>query len=338
MNVPASLARRVGAGAAPLLALLALTGCGSAGEARPEPPGRARARAAPLAPLPARPFAPDSVWNAPVPDGAPVDARSPQYVAELGRQLRVAGPYINTTQYSSPVYTVRRGQPRVRVTLDEPNPGLQRALDAVPIPAGAEPAEGTDAHLTVWQPSSDTIWELWVARHSSDGWHARYGGRIAHASRNPGYFTSPPEWGATGTSLPLLGGLMRTAELQRGELPHALALAIPQTRAGSFVSPAQRSDGNLDSPAAIPEGTRFRLDPRLDLEKLRLPPLSLAIARAAQRYGMIVRDQSGCVCLYAEDPGSGPDPYEQIFAHTNPRALLAALPWQRLQAMAPPRP
>jgi len=297
--------------------------------------GRARTeRTSPIR-LPPRPFAASSVWNAALPPGAPVDPRSGQYVGELLRQLSSVGPYINIGRYSSPVYTVPRGQPSVRVTLDQPNARLQAALAAVPIPPSARPAAGTDGHLTVWQPSTDTIWEFWIARHVTDGWHARYGGRMASASGNPGYFTDPPEWGATGTSLPLLGGLMRTAELQRREISHALALAIPHTRAGAFVAPAQRSDGNVDSPTAIPEGTRFRLDPRLDLPSLRLPPLTLAIARAAQRYGLILRDQAGCVCLYAEDPGAGPDPYGAIFAGTNPRAVLGPFPWRALQAVVP---
>ncbi len=283
-----------------------------------------------------RPFAANSVWSARVSAAATVAAQSPQYVGELLRQLRVAGPYINTDQYSTPVYTVPQSQPRVRVTLDQPNLRLQSALDAVPIPPDARPAAGTDGHMTVWQPSTDTIWEFWVARRPAEGWHARYGGRIAPASRNPGYFTDPSDWGATGTSLPLLGGLMRITELQRGQIDHALALSIPQTRAGSFVPPAQRSDGNQDSPDAIPEGTRFRIDPRLELTTLHLPPLTLAIARAAQRHGLIVRDQSGCVCLYGEDPRGNGKPYDQIFAGTNPRAVLEAFPWRSLQALAPP--
>ena len=36
-------------------------------------------------------------------------------------------------------------------------------------------------------------------------------------------------------------------------------------RAGVFSWPAQRTDGLLDSPDAIPEGARFRLDPNLDI-------------------------------------------------------------------------
>ncbi len=64
----------------------------------------------------------------------------------------------------TPVYTARRAQPRVRVTLDRDLPAMQRAIDAVPIPRRAQPAAGTDKHMVIWQPSTDTMWEFWRMR------------------------------------------------------------------------------------------------------------------------------------------------------------------------------
>ena len=52
--------------------------------------------------------------------------------AELARNY---GPWINTSQYSTPLYTVSRRQPRVHVKLDRDLPDMQKAIDAVPIPA-----------------------------------------------------------------------------------------------------------------------------------------------------------------------------------------------------------
>jgi hypothetical protein len=283
----------------------------------------------------AQPFASSSVWRAPVSSGASLTSDSGALVRNLVGQVATYGAWINTWQYSVPVYTVPATQPAVHVTLDTSMPALQADFDAVPIPPGAKPAPGTDAHLTVYQPATDTLWEFWKAASKADGWHARWGGKMRDVSTNPGYFPSP--FGATATSLPLLGGLMRAGELQAGSIPHALALALPETRAGSWVWPAQRTDGKSTAVDAIPQGTHFRLDPAVDVGSLGLTPAGRVIALAAQRYGLVVRDTSGSVSLYAEDPAPlGSNPYPAIFGGKTAAQVLSGFPWNRLQAVAPP--
>ena len=49
---------------------------------------------------------------------------------------------------------------------DTADPSLASALSAVPIPSDALPAAGSDAEMTVYQPSSDTLWELFGMRQS----------------------------------------------------------------------------------------------------------------------------------------------------------------------------
>lgn len=296
-------------------------------------PDGAKAPPGPLPEGPARAFAPTSIWNAALPADAKVDPASRALVAELERQVEEFGPFINSVRFSTPVYTVPAGQPKVRVDLNQDVPDLQRAIEAVPIPQGARPAEGTQRHMVVWQPSKDTMWEFWKAERRQDGWHAEYGGRMSPVSSNPGHFTDPPIWGATATSLPLLGGLIRTDELRRGRIDHALALALPEVRAGVFSLPAQRTDGQVDSPKAIPHGARFRLDPDLDLAELGLPPVTRMIAEAAQRHGIVVRDKSGSVSFYAEQPQAGGDPYPELFGGMSASQLLRRFPWERLEAL-----
>jgi hypothetical protein len=50
--------------------------------------------------------------------------------------------------------------------MDYYNPSLSSALSAVPVPSDAQPAAGNDAEMTVYQPSSDTLWELCDMRQS----------------------------------------------------------------------------------------------------------------------------------------------------------------------------
>ncbi|HEV3229402.1 MAG TPA: hypothetical protein VGY97_08010 [Solirubrobacteraceae bacterium] len=246
---------------------------------------------------------------------------------------------MNTDKWSVPVYTVPADQPRMPVTLDDPgsDPQLADAFEQVPVPAGARPADGTDHQLVIWQPATDTMWEFWIMRQDAGVWKARYGGRMSNVSTNPGYFDDPPRWGATATSIPLLGGLVRVSELNAGHIDHALALAVPEPRQGSYSWPAQRTDGTAPQPQAIPEGARFRLDPNLNIDALGLPPLTRMLALAAQRYGIVVRDRGGCVAFYGEDPNPlGYNPWTAPggpFDHTMPSAALTKFPWNSLQAL-----
>ena len=88
----------------------------------------------------------------------------------------------------------------------------------------------------------------------------------------------------------------------RGAIRHPLHIALVETRRGVWMHPAQRSDGQVDNDAAIPEGATFRLPLELDLDALELSPYCRMIARAVQEFGMIVRDKSGAVVFYGENP------------------------------------
>jgi hypothetical protein len=292
-------------------------------------------------------FSSQSFWNAPVGTAA-VDPESTRIVAAVNSvvQAEVAskfGPWISTIGYSTPIYTVPGGQRTVRVELRNNNPALQRAFAAVPLPAGARPASGSDAQLTIWQPSRDRLWEFWRLGKSDGKWHAKWGGAMRDVSHSPGYFSpsswpgAKSNWGASATSLPLVGGLITLDDLRRGEIDHALALGFPLTQAGVVRFPAQRTDGKSSGMDAVAEGTRLRLDPQVDLASLHLPPLTAMIARAAQRYGMVVRDTSGVVDFYGQDPSlSSGDPFRALYEGKRPWQLLALFPWSRLQAVAPP--
>jgi hypothetical protein len=294
-------------------------------------------------------FAPGSFWNKRLPATAPLDPSSAvlvqSLVAEVAReQTARIGPWISVGRRAAPLYRVGPDQRRVRVHLDNGNERfrrtLQRAFASVPIPAAARPADPPDGHMTVWQPATDKLWEFYRARREPDGWHARWGGAIRRVSKSRGYYTraawrgAKPAWGATASSLPVIGGAMLLDELGRGRIDHALAINVPFARAGVFAWPAQRTDGD-GGPTTLPEGARLRLDPTLVLGELGLPKLTRMIARAAQRYGLVVRDQTGHgISLFGENPSQfGGDPYRKYFRGRTPQQLLADFPWERLQVL-----
>src|SRR5437763_10194968 len=169
-------------------------------------------------------FAPNSFWNAPLPSTAPIDASSPARTAAVvsevnSEEQQRIGPWIDERSNSTPFYVVGRDQAKVPVTLDSAitsAPVLRSALSSgVPIPDGATQAAGSDAHMTVYQPSTDTMWEFLHASLQSDGWHATWGGVMQHVSGNPGHYSNAAfgglaslagwNWGSTASSLPIAG-------------------------------------------------------------------------------------------------------------------------------------
>jgi hypothetical protein len=323
------------------------TGCGT--DSRSQPAAAATSPAPATVPVAARPrfFAPTSFWNAPLAPGVPAGPDAAALASALRALVQEevqakVGPWISTTGFSSPIYTVTSSQHPVRVRLDAKERRLQRAFAAVPLPANAHPASGSDAQLTVWQPSKDRLWEFWRLRREADGWHAAWGGAMTHVSQNQGVFTrtawpgASSRWGATATSLPLVGGLITLEDLRLGHINHALALGLPKIARGVVRSPAQRTDGTAEGPSAIPAGTRFRLDPSLNLQSLALPRLVLMIAEAAQRYGIVVRDTSSVVDFYGEDPTpSGSNPYRALMDGEYLWQQLSRLPWDHIEAIGP---
>jgi hypothetical protein len=423
-------------------------------------------------------FSPTSIWNQSLTTSAPIDpnsaAISGRLMSFINTSLAVGnGPWINTANYSTPIYTVPATQPTVPVIMDYNNP-LAPAMGAVPIPSNALPAAGTDEEATIYQPSSDTLWEMWKLRQGLNPppylsgaagiggslaagtydyavtaltatgetkvsplkvvtvaaggkvalswggpvgatsyriyrgtsaatlklvgalahvttvlgdqgcfwtdtgatasatspqttttattpgvWHASWGGRMFNVSQDPGYYrtianplggwTEQSNWGVTASGLPVVGGLITLADLAAGQINHAIAMMVPQSAKGTFVFPALRTDGTDTSPGAIPEGAWFRLPPTLNLSTIPMPPITREIAVAAQRYGLIINDQTGAtVGFRAEDPtplmrAGQPNPYLTYYTNAAgqyqaPNQLLASFPWSSLELIAPPVP
>jgi hypothetical protein len=290
-------------------------------------------------------FAPSSFWYTPIPNIVALHPNSSGFVSDFIRQKNTyyGTVSLNTFKYASPVYYADLSLRKVKVTQwDCQNKG---ALDAslaeqwadVPIPSYAKPADGTDAEMTIYQASTDTLWEFWKTKQVNGQWQACWGGRIKNASLSDGVFNT--YYGTTATSLPFIGGQITAEELQRGEIKHAIGIALVETERANVLSwPAHRSDGlnpnNL--PNRIPEGLRFRLDPKVNVDVLNMHPVGKIIAKAAQKYGFVVWDKAGAITLRAQNPYSytvfsKPNPYEALYAGSPSYKILENFPWDRLQ-------
>lgn len=301
---------------------------------------------------PFRFFSPHSFWNAPLPAGARVDPSSRALISDLVRYVQREqagryGPWINASRDGVAIVTVSADQPKVAVWLNHsPDANLSAAWSAVPLPPSARPSPG-DNDLAVWQPSTNTMWEFFELHRDPTGWEAEWGGAMRNVTSNRGVYgpgawpTSASDrdeswWGVTAASFPIVGGAMTYDDLRAGQIDHALALVYPNVRRRAFVSPAQRDDGWSTDPDSLPEGTRLRLDPTLNLAKLKMPPLTRMIAHAAQRYGIIIRDQSPVIAFIQQDPTGDPGFLAlgpKLTGGLYPSQLLASFPWRHLQVM-----
>lgn len=301
---------------------------------------------------PFRFFSSTSVWNEEPPADAPLESNSAAVVTAFVNEIAAyeaakKAPNINTSSWSVPVYTVPAGQPLVKVTLEaarlSKSPALQTAWEAVPLPSNAQPAAGTDKHLVLWQPSTDKLWEFWHLEKTEAGWEAGWGGAMQDALTDSGSYG--PEawsgalttWGASATSLSIAGGLITLEDLEKGEINHALAMAIPNPRGEVYAAPAHRTDGWSTEATSIPEGAHLRLNPSLNLASLHLPKLTLMMAEAAQRYGIVVRDSAANVAVYGQDPTpTGTNPYtgsHGYYEGKSAQQILQAFPWKELQLL-----
>ena len=283
-------------------------------------------------------FSSSSYWYQPLAGDAPLDARSDTWAQKMVDKVNTYGKWINTSSYSTPVYTVPADQKLVRVKIDWATATYDEEFAAVPVPLGLIPAAGNDMHAAIWQPSTDTLWEFWQMRIGSDGmWHANTAGKITNASQSDGTFAPHGNelYGGDASGTPLAPGLITPDELRAGVINHALSMAIPKPLYQWYWTwPALSSDGDSTDPYDIPEGARMRLPANLDLTKLGLTRTGYIIAKAVQKYGLVIDDKSATVHFNAQDPiNLGSDPYPVLFEGKTPSSALYNFPWGKLQTL-----
>jgi hypothetical protein len=326
---------------------------GCAGSAPPAVPGASAATEPALAAVaagePAAPpitgFSRTSPLNRPLPADVPLAPNSPAIVANLAADKNggfAVWPLMTET-FSAPIYVAPPGTPKRRWSYDNCSqasglhPPFGEALAAVPTLPGMVVSNGTDNEIAIYEPSTDTYWDFWRAKVDDRGqWSACWGGKIERYSQNPGVFEPP--LGATATGVALGAFLIRIEELQRGHIEHAVNIATVRTRAGCQSYPANRNDGNTEGEDIACEGQRFRLDPSFDASALK-SPAARTIARAMQRYGLILTDKSDALITQAEDPrpylakNAGKNPYDELLGGVPWYLVLNDVPVERLQAL-----
>lgn len=251
-------------------------------------------------------FRTDFPWNQPI-DSAALDSESNAIIQYLdsnhtgGQRFRIDGPSFETdntygiTLLSADADTTREA---FVPTGDHYDPDCDTA--PVPIPAGGAIEGETsyscdgdgDCHLLVTDSGSCRLYEMWRANRTGPGNFE--GGCLAvwdlNASYNEelrgDYCTS-----ADAAGLPIAPLMFNADEIAAGEIKHALRFILPNSlmRERVYVRPATHSTPATSGPAdAPPYGSRMRLKAGFDMTRLSEP--AQVVARALQRYGMILAD------------------------------------------------
>ena len=304
-------------------------------------------------------FSTGSVFNQPVPATAPLDPGSAAMSSYLGtlaasEETANTGPNAMT---NLPIFQVPATQPCQDVTLTE-RPDEQAPFDCVPLPSPFFSGSGGDNSAVVWQPSTNKLWEIYaLSQNATTGaWSAEGGGAMDDVSSDPGYFSSLQSswlpyntgaWGVAASRTSLAGGTMMASDMcgnlactTPGPGPqHALAINLPWACGPNVFSwPATASDGTL-AETCIPEGAHLRLNPSFNVSTLS-SPLAQMLATALEKYGAIVRDQTG------QDIGLWLPDWESSSGYadwwTNPgwplygvslETIIQSLPWDDMQVL-----
>ena len=182
--------------------------------------------------------------------------------------------------------------------------------DDVPVPvppggalegeSGYECTTDGDCHLIVVHRPTKTLYEMWRANIVGPTF---FGGCLAKWDLTRAYPTTlrgDQCTSADAGGFPIAAMLFSADEVASGAINHAIRFILPNSRmrAGVYVRPATHAGGPSGGANLPPYGVRFRL--RADYPLASLPTEGArVIARALQRYGMILSD-GGNIALTAQ--------------------------------------
>jgi hypothetical protein len=268
-------------------------------------------------------FRASSPWNTAIPAHPALDPRSSQIGAYLGSEMRA---FADLYESGTPVWEASGRGPRDHVGCTERWGRCELSQQPIQIPSDASPAPGSDGSMVVINGRKG--YDFWRARKTSlTGWTAAWGTRFNLAGRGTGN-------GATGAGVPLLAGLPRLAEMERGQIEHALDFVTSNTCASVYRYPASKTDGRSEDSECIPEGARIQLDPSINVNAIPgISPGEKIVAHALAVYGAYCKDTGGARLAFGfEDPVGKPNPYPALGFHWD-YYDMSHIPWNHLRVL-----
>jgi hypothetical protein len=254
-----------------------------------------------------------NIWNTAIGSGAAwskVDDPDAQAIISSA-----SGATINSGCWSVPIYVAKSSDPAGYFAAPLNNVMPISSGYYTPLPAEVQPACGTDAHISLYDPTHRYIQEFLSCLPISvpaRGYQCydNLQTDVCEGQNPTGTFTS---W---------TPGLIRVSEIQRGLIPHMLAYAMPTTMTKPPAKWWQVAwpEFQVDECAptcysgVVPPGSTIGIPSTVDISALGLSPSGLALATALQNYGAIQRATGGSprqgIILYAEQAAESETPVE----------------------------
>jgi hypothetical protein len=255
-------------------------------------------------------FSADDAWNQEI-SGAEVDHDWTDRLQQLVGDVHLHPDYGNSgsEHYGIPINVVPENQAKLAVKIDwypeesDPGPYPFPPPNDVKIEGGTPEACDGDCHLLVVQQGACMLYEGYACSYDA-GWHC--GGEATWNLKRNGYGQRMEGWtSADAAGLAITPGLVRFDEVAAGEIRHAIRFTVDCTH-GGHIEPASHDavpDGcDANDPNAPPMGLRVRLRADYDLGSLSEP--ARVVARAMQRYGLILADNGSNFYFQGDDnPG-----------------------------------
>ncbi len=253
----------------------------------------------PAAAAPASPYGTDRIpfgllspWNVGIGSGAQWGSAGDADVAAL----RGLTGTLNGAVWGQPIYFATGGDPMTTITNSDP-------LQPVPpqtlhVPAGAQPAAGTDRHMAFYDATQPTrMWSYFGCNPGGGTISCALGGVWDVTGDGIQNTVSP------GSDYNFAVGTITDFDLSQGTIAHALRFALS---ADASRAPGPTWTSNVPWPnthidyngpsmytGQITAGVTIGIPAGTDLSKLGLSQGGMMLARALQNYGAIWRDSGG---------------------------------------------
>lgn len=275
-----------------------------------------------------------SPWNTSIAANATVYSGSSDMIQGLIDQANTPqGFVIGVTSYTIPIYFADASTPRHDMTITDYNPGV---MYGVPIPDGARPDPGSDHHLCIIDTSTNTEYDFFNVLNGDISTYTASGGATISTTGSGIFTAGGGQVSMRGSGFALAAGVIRPEELAAGNIQHAIGLVAGNTSRPPW-PPASESDGAHTGPTAIPMGARVQLDPSFSVDAQPWQPWQKTIAKAIQRYGLIVFDSDTAgLALEAQNPVSMPGGSNTYPWGTDNFPDMSWLPFSSLRVLNPP--
>jgi hypothetical protein len=201
--------------------------------------------------------------------------------------------------------------------------------------AGYSCTSGGDCHLLVLDRAARKLYETYQADQLGPTQLASTCTVVWDLSRTyPADLRGLQCTSADAAGLPIAPLLFSADEVAAGSIDHAIRFILPnpRIRAGAFVAPATHAGAPSGAADALPYGSRLRLKASFPVSSLS--PAAQVVARALQKYGMILAD-GGNIALTARDDRFTSKKWSEVGLDSHSLFAITAADFEVVDTTAP---